>query len=798
MPVLNGLAASGDTPAPSPIERRPLGSAKLPPPPTRTIALGDKLPAARRPVAEASSDDEENPDEEPATKGIDTLPDTSASSRRVPMLTFREGLLPPKITYHPHTGSVIASGPVLVVLSLHHIKIYNLEISDSPLYDLETKHLGMKDTKLLCAEFRPSINKADRGGIIWIGTKDGSLLEMDVRKGIVTAAKVGAHLHPITHLFRYGRSMVTLDESGKTLIFSPDPEHPEKDVNLTSTVPRAVRTTDKHSFVKLLDGKLWTASRSEHASAGGSSINSKAVPMIRVFDIFNPAAPGKTILPNDYVGQVTTATILPTQPDKVYVGHEEGYVSVWSLDTDDGWPLCEETMKVSTSDIVCLEGVNERLWAGGRNGYISAFEVGQKPWVMKNCWNAHPGGLPVSKLFVNYRAIEANRKLCVVSLGRDESVKFWDGLLGVDWVENELVKNESSFSTFQDITALLVSWNCDAARPDSMIDDGRNSEFFTEALTSVSTPPDIISFSFQEVIDLESRKMAAKNMILGGKKKEDALSDRVTGAYRRWYDKLCAAVKAVFTPQGVEYTAVHTDSMVGLFSCLFLRNTKDFVCREKHMAAVKRGMGGRYGNKGAVIARVVIGDSSLCLLNCHLAAGQNAVKQRNSDVAAILDEKGIFDPSPFPSAYVGGGDGSMVLDHEFVLLNGDLNYRIDLTRREAYLSAFRSGDLSNLLSHDQLLQQMRVNKTFRLRGFSEGPITFLPTYKYDPRSDEYDTSEKRRHPAWPISSAFVIRVKNINAEERQRSKAIVEAAWADEQVRFLDGAQKFYVRQALM
>ncbi|KAJ2934729.1 hypothetical protein H1R20_g2370, partial [Candolleomyces eurysporus] len=269
MPVLNGLAASGDTPAPSPIERRPLGSAKLPPPPTRTIAPGDKLPAARRPVAEASSDDEENPDEEPAIKGIDTLPDTSSSSRRVPMLTFREGLLPPKITYHPHTGSVIASGPALVVLSLHHIKIYNLEISDSPLYDLETKQLGMKDTKLLCAEFRPSVNKADRGGIIWIGTKDGSLLEMDVRKGIVTAAKVGAHLHAITHLFRYGRSMVTLDESGKTLIFSPDPEHPEKDVNLTSTVPRAVRTTDKHSFVKLLDGKLWTASRSEHASAGG-------------------------------------------------------------------------------------------------------------------------------------------------------------------------------------------------------------------------------------------------------------------------------------------------------------------------------------------------------------------------------------------------------------------------------------------------------------------------------------------------------------------------------------------------
>lgn len=64
----------------------------------------------------------------------------------------------------------------------------------------------------------------------------------------------------------------------------------------------------------------------------------------------------------------------------------------------------------------------------------------------------------------------------------------------------------------------------------------------------------------------------------------------------------------------------------------------------------------------------MIGDSSLCFVNCHLAAGQHAVKQRNSDVAAILEEKGILDPSPLEAAYVRGGDGTMVMDHEFVLV----------------------------------------------------------------------------------------------------------------------------------
>jgi hypothetical protein len=33
-------------------------------------------------------------------------------------------------------------------------------------------------------------------------------------------------------------------------------------------------------------------------------------------------------------------------------------------------------------------------------------------------------------------------------------------------------------------------------------------------------------------------------------------------------------------------------------------------------------------------------------------------------------------------------------------------------------------------------------------GYEEGPILFRPTYRYNLNSDEYDTSEKMRIPAW--------------------------------------------------
>ena len=36
-------------------------------------------------------------------------------------------------------------------------------------------------------------------------------------------------------------------------------------------------------------------------------------------------------------------------------------------------------------------------------------------------------------------------------------------------------------------------------------------------------------------------------------------------------------------------------------------------------------------------------------------------------------------------------------------------------------------------------------------GFSEQPITFYPSYKFDPGTDHYDSSEKQRVPSWTVS-----------------------------------------------
>lgn len=159
------------------------------------------------------------------------------------------------------------------------------------------------------------------------------------------------------------------------------------------------------------------------------------------------------------------------------------------------------------------------------------------------------------------------------------------------------MKHEHSFSTFRDLTVLVISWNCDAAKPDHLNGDAANVNLLHDMLTSVDSP-DIISVGFQEVIDLENRKMAAKNILRGDGKKHDdvAVGDKVTGAYRRWYDRLVLAVRLAM-PADCPYTCIHTESLVGLFTCIFVKNSERATLRDMDISTIKRGMGGRYGNK---------------------------------------------------------------------------------------------------------------------------------------------------------------------------------------------------------
>ena len=381
--------------------------------------------------------------------------------------------------------------------------------------------------------------------------------------------------------------------------------------------------------------------------------------------------------------------------------------------------------------------------------------------------------------------------------------------------------HDTDYCSFRELRALVITWNAGAATPTNLRFEEKDTNFFRDVL-EIENPPDIVVYGFQELVDLEDKKLTAKSLFKGSKKK-DTEHEHMSRQYRAWRDHLVLNIEDSM-PSNEPYHLLHTASMVGLFSCVFVRSSIRSSISNLSTAEVKRGMGGLHGNKGCLILRFLIDDSSICLVNCHLAAGQTSTVHRNTDVSAII-ESVVFPPERNPhtrcDSYSGGGDGSMILDHEVCILNGDLNYRIDTMPRDTVVKAVQAQNFTKLLERDQLLVSRRRNPGFRLRAFTECPITFAPTYKYDVGTDRYDTSEKHRAPAWcdrilyrgagnikqleyrrhelrvsdhrPVSATFIMRIKRVSQEKRaaawqaciKRCEAAKEAMARDEKVIYL-------------
>ncbi|NP_001410411.1 phosphatidylinositol 4,5-bisphosphate 5-phosphatase A isoform j [Homo sapiens] len=141
------------------------------------------------------------------------------------------------------------------------------------------------------------------------------------------------------------------------------------------------------------------------------------------------------------------------------------------------------------------------------------------------------------------------------------------------------------------------------------------------------------------------------------------------------------------------------------------------------------------GNKGGVSVRLAAFGHMLCFLNCHLPAHMDKAEQRKDNFQTILSLQQFQGP---------GAQG--ILDHDLVFWFGDLNFRIESYDLHFVKFAIDSDQLHQLWEKDQL--NMAKNTWPILKGFQEGPLNFAPTFKFDVGTNKYDTSAKKRKPAW--------------------------------------------------
>lgn len=252
----------------------------------------------------------------------------------------------------------------------------------------------------------------------------------------------------------------------------------------------------------------------------------------------------------------------------------------------------------------------------------------------------------------------------------------------------------------------LSDWLLDTvriAKTKSLIDSTSSDD--------VDIPVDIFAIGFEEIVDLNASNIMA------------ASSENAT----LWAEELQKVLSRDYP-----YVLLTYVQLVGVCLYVFVRSDMIPFIKDLAVDSVKTGLGGATGNKGAVSIRFVLHSTSLCFVCSHFAAGQSQVHERNADYAEITKK------IAFPM-------GRTLQSHDYIFWCGDFNYRVDMDK-DVMKELIRNNMLDDVLQCDQLLLQRKENKVFE--DYLEGDITFPPTYKYDLFSDDYDTSEKCRAPAW--------------------------------------------------
>uniref|UniRef100_A0A7N8XDL8 phosphoinositide 5-phosphatase n=1 Tax=Mastacembelus armatus TaxID=205130 RepID=A0A7N8XDL8_9TELE len=225
---------------------------------------------------------------------------------------------------------------------------------------------------------------------------------------------------------------------------------------------------------------------------------------------------------------------------------------------------------------------------------------------------------------------------------------------------------------------------------------------------SKTNPIDIFAIGFEEMVELNAGNIVSASTT---------------------NQKLWAAELQKNISRDHKYVLLASEQLVGVCLFVFIRPQHAPFIRDVAVDTVKTGMGGATGNKGGVAIRLLFHTTSICFVCSHFAAGQSQVKERNDDYSEITRRLS------FPM-------GRLLYSHDYVFWCGDFNYRINLPNEEVK-DLIKQQNWDALTAGDQLVDQKNI-----FRGFIEGKLDFAPTYKYDLFSDDYDTSEKCRTPAW--------------------------------------------------
>lgn len=351
--------------------------------------------------AEDSDDAEQAVDRSPPS--LSEFPDTSEANRRPPQFKRRPHEIPTK--YETRLMTVCGE---FVCTTGYVTRVWSL-LTGGLLMSL----VHGDTTKVTAVAFKPAKNVEDEGTRLWLGTNAGEIYEVDIPSQIVVFTKANAHpRREIVKMYRHAAEMWSLDDDGKLHVWPSD----ETGLASLAQTPLSFRVPKGHLCSTTVGKQLWIATGKD----------------TRVFERNHDVSAFSEVLQRPLsqpgVGEATSCTTISSQPDRIYFGHTDGKVTMFS--TKDY--SCLGCVNVSLYKISSLVGVGDYLWAGYKTGMIYVYDTTCYPWKVKKDWHAHDN--PIAGMTVDRSSVWKLDRLQVVSLGTDNMVRLWDGVLTEDWL----------------------------------------------------------------------------------------------------------------------------------------------------------------------------------------------------------------------------------------------------------------------------------------------------------------------------------------------------------------------------
>ncbi|KAJ3644472.1 hypothetical protein Zmor_022199 [Zophobas morio] len=198
---------------------------------------------------------------------------------------------------------------------------------------------------------------------------------------------------------------------------------------------------------------------------------------------------------------------------------------------------------------------------------------------------------------------------------------------------------------------------------------------------------------------------------------------------------------------GPSHILYHSISLGTLHLAVFVRRDLIWYISIPEDASLSVRPGTAFRTKGAVACSFLLFGTSFLFVTAHLTAHQEKVKERVSDVKKIVNSLDL--PKVLPCK---NKSKDVTQNFDYVFWSGDLNFRLATPRSKVleWLSKTSFPLPEHLphgyLHHDQLCSVLADGAAFK--GFTEAKITFPPTYKYDPGTQNFDSSSKQRTPAY--------------------------------------------------